>query len=99
MTNFKQETLELIGSHKVDEYMFKFSRDWLCFTITTYKGKEEITWNGIQPSMLMYDKGYGTQCWKGCITFKDIEDWLERESYDGMEWWAWRNKPSFRKRD
>ena len=42
MTNFKQETLALIGDHKIDEYMFKFSRDWHLFTITSYKGKEGI---------------------------------------------------------
>ena len=109
-TNFKQETMELIGDHKVDEYMLKFSRDWCCSTITSYKGKgeipwnlpqevqrytyQEIPWNEIQASMLNYDKGYGSQYWKGWITFKDIPDWLEREEYDGAEWWAWRSKPS-----
>ena len=61
MTNFKQETMELIGDHKVDEYMLKFSRDWHLSTITSYKGKGEIPWDEMQTSILNYDKGYGSQ--------------------------------------
>jgi hypothetical protein len=99
MTNFKQETMELIGNHEIDEYMLKFSRDWYLSTITSYKGKGKITWDGIQASMLNYDKSYGTQNWRGFITFKDTPDWLEREEYDGMEWWAWRSKPSLEKEE
>jgi len=97
MANFKQETLDLIGNHKIDEYMFKYSMDWCFSTITSYKGKEEIAWDEIPITMRMYDKGYGSQYWKGWITFKDTDDWLEREEYDGMEWWSWRSKPSLEK--
>lgn len=65
MTNFKQETLALIGDHKIDEYMFKFSRDWYLLTITSYKGKEEIALDEILAIMRMYDNGDGSQRWKG----------------------------------
>lgn len=93
MTDFKQETMELIGDHKIDEYKLEYARDWYLSTITSYKGKGEIPWDEIQASMLNYDKSYGTQYWRGFITFKDTPDWLEREEYDGSEWWAWRSRP------
>jgi hypothetical protein len=94
MTNFKEETMRLIGDHKIDEYRFEYIRDWYHSNNPIYIGKDKIAWDGIQASMLNYDKGYGTQYWRGFITFKDTADWLERESYDGMEWWVWRSKPS-----
>lgn len=99
MTDFKQETMELIGNHEVDEYMLKFSRDWHLSTITSYKGKGEIAWDEIPKSILGYDRSYGTQYWDGWITFKDTSDWLEREEYDGAEWWAWRSRPSLEKEE
>ena len=99
MTNFKQETMQLIGDHKIDEYKLEYARDWYLSTITSYKGKGEITWDEIQESMLSYDESYGAQCWRGFITFKDTPDWLEREEYDGYEWWAWRSKPSLEKEE
>ena len=39
-----------------------------------------------------YDNGYGSQEIFGWITFKD-NSWLERNDYDGSEWWAYRRKP------
>ena len=36
-----------------------------------------------------YDNGYGTQYIFGEVLFKD-NSWLEREEYDGSEWWAYR---------
>lgn len=97
MTNFKQETLALIGDHKIDEYMFKFSRDWHLFTITSYKGKEGIALDEILAIMRMYDNGYGLRHWKGWITFKDTSDWLERKEDDATQWWVWRSRPSLEK--
>ena len=77
--------------------MLKFSRDWLfLFTITSYKGKEEIDWNDILSIMRKYD-GYGLRHWKGWITFKDTSDWLERKEDDGTQWWVWRSRPSLEK--
>jgi len=33
-----------------------------------------------------YDDGYGSQELEGIVLFKD-GTWLEREEYDGSEWW------------
>lgn len=93
MTNFKQETLELIGDHKIDEYKLEYIGGWYVSDNPSYIGKGEITWDEIPKSMLSYDRGFGTQYWRGFITFKDTPDWLEREEYDGSEWWSWRSRP------
>ena len=97
MTDFKQETLDLIGNHKIDEYFLKNTESWELTKDPTYKGKDKIDWEAIPKQELTYDRGYGTQCWEGWITFKDTNDWLEREEYDGIEWWVWRSKPSLEK--
>ena len=97
MTNFKQETLGIIGDHEVSEYCFKNIRSWEVIEGCTYRGKDKIDWQAIPEQELNYDKGYGLWCWQGFITFKDTPDWLEREEYDGTEWWVWRSKPSLEK--
>lgn len=97
MTNFKQETLERIGDHKVAEYKLEYVRDWTLSENPTYMGSDEIKWDVVTKSELTYDSGYGCQYWRGWITFKDTPDWLERQEYDGSEWWAWRSKPSLEK--
>ena len=97
MTNFKQETMELIGDHKVDEYYLEYIGCWSVSENPLYSGKGNIDWYSVFVGNLNYDKGYGSQYWSGWITFKDTPDWLERESYDGMEWWSWRSKPSLEK--
>lgn len=94
MANFKQETLNLIGNHEVDEYYLRCIGDWDISEIPVYSGKDSIDWDSIKTNSLNYDRGFGTQCWDGWVTFKDTNDWLEREEYDGAEWWVWRSRPS-----
>ncbi len=98
MTNFKQETMHLIGDHKVDEYYLKYIRDWSVLENPVYSGKGNIDWDVISVvANIDYNEVYGLRCWNGWITFTDTEDWLERDSYGGMEWWAWKRKPSLEK--
>ena len=99
MTNFKQETIRLIGDHKIDEYKLEYIRDWYHSNNPIYIGKDKITWDEIPESMLNYHSGFGTQYWRGFITFKDTPDWLEREECDGAEWWSWRRRPSLEKEE
>lgn len=40
-----------------------------------------------------YDDGYGAQELAGTIVFKN-KTWLEREEYDGAEWWVFRILPA-----
>lgn len=41
-----------------------------------------------------YDSGYGGQELFGWVVFKD-GTWLERGEYDGSEWWAYKEPPTF----
>ncbi len=43
-------------------------------------------------SEINYDDGYGGQELFGIIVFKD-NTWLERDEYDGSEWWTRRKFP------
>lgn len=40
-----------------------------------------------------YDNGYGTQLLFGKVWFKD-GTWLERDEYDGSEWWEYKSVPT-----
>jgi hypothetical protein len=39
-----------------------------------------------------YNDGYGLQYLYGTVWFKD-GTWLEREEYDGSEWWVYKKAP------
>lgn len=96
MQNFKEETMEFVGDHKVKEYHLVRS----CYD-TAFKediilsGEGKIDWNKLpNAGILFYDEGYGTDYWSGWITFEDTSNWLEHKEYDGSEWWEWQHKPS-----
>lgn len=93
MTNFKEETMRLIGDHKIDEYRFEYIRDCYHSNNPIYIGKDKIAWDEIPESELNYDRGYGVQYWRGYVTFKDTLGWFERDTNDGAEWWSWRSRP------
>jgi hypothetical protein len=44
-------------------------------------------------SQCYYDSGYGGQELFGIIWLKG-KDWLEREEYDGSEWWTYKTRPT-----
>jgi hypothetical protein len=39
-----------------------------------------------------YDDGYGSQ-YLGGVVWLESGAWLERDEYDGSEWWVLRNRP------
>jgi hypothetical protein len=44
-----------------------------------------------------YNAGYGTQHLHGTVWLKD-GTWLEREEYDGSEWWVYKKAPQIPER-
>lgn len=42
-----------------------------------------------------YDSSYGGQELFGWVLFKD-GTWLERDEYDGSEWWDYKTPPTYR---
>ena len=53
--------------------------------------------NFLQDLNFNYDNGYGTQELFGVVWFKD-GSWLERDEYDGSEWWQLKKSPTLPER-
>lgn len=47
----------------------------------------------LQDMNFNYEDGYGSQGLYGVVWFKD-GTWLEREEYDGLEWWVHQKQPT-----
>lgn len=63
-----------------------------------YKGKERVFRQHELKELLTflnfeYDSGYGSQVLFGFVLLSEGE-WLERDQYDGMEWWSKKSRPS-----
>lgn len=106
MTNFKQETLDLIGDKEIVEYrlraIHKFNN---VFKVDGKKVKGDVVFEGkgntipwdrmedVTHLVNGYDGGYGSDNWAGWITFSD-GSWIERATYDGSEWWEAKRLPT-----
>ena len=98
--NLKEETLEVIGSREVDEYHLVYlGTSFEEEGTQIYNGKGDINWDTIPQEYLEYYAGYGTQYWDGWVTFKDSNSWIERNEYDGSEWWSVYSKPSLKDKE
>ena len=104
MKDFKEETEakinrlanELGKELEIDELQFFTNdRNW---RYTQVGGT--IDWDLARKTLdvdnWVYDDGFGCQEFEGFITFKGLDTWLEREEYDGSEWWALRKKPTLK---
>lgn len=102
MSNFKTETESWIAkllkdgsiTNEIDELFF-FSNG-----LDYAQRGGTINWEAARKDLGLenweYDSGFGCQEFEGFITFKDSNIWLEREEYDGSEWWALRKKPTLK---
>jgi len=90
MTSLLQETLNTL--QKIN----KAPEDILF--IGDKKGNWKISWEYFQQiADKEYDSGFGTVKVKLnlVIVFKD-NSWLEREEYDGAEWWTYKKCPTLK---
>ena len=62
--------------------------NWNCKKIIHVKRVEDLPLLNVE-----YDDGYGSQELEGIVLFKD-GTWLEREEYDGSEWWRYLTPPT-----
>lgn len=106
-TNFRIETMSIIEKAieskrippdwEVDELLIYTGG---CEThYYTQKGGK-IDWEAMAEALGMsgediwdYDDGYGCNVFCGWITFKNSDTWIEREEYDGSEWWRVVTRP------
>lgn len=103
MSNFTKETLTYIEGKEVKEFSLEFIfNDFynrhggdLSIPKTTGRSLEELQvfLNDLPERAVNYDSGYGSQEWFGWVSFKD-GSWIEREEYDGSEWWEHKEQPS-----
>jgi hypothetical protein len=66
---------------KIFDYKFKDSKE---FIDILYKLKNK---------KYSYDNGFGIQELYGFVIFND-GSWLERQEYDGSEWWVYKKTPT-----
>ena len=85
MVNLLEETLHAL------KYNGKTPKDVLWvgdqYKKTTWKNFERI-------SNFEYDSGYGCSEIESSLTIVGDTWWLEREDYDGSEWWEFKEHPS-----
>ena len=65
--------------------------------IGSYDGEYECTWSEFKKlADFNYDSGYGgTKVATDLIILFRDGTWLERNEYDGSEWWTYRTPPDF----
>ena len=103
MSNFVKETLVYIKDKEVKEFSLEFMLydfydkhgEDIKIPKATGRSLEELQTflDSLPERAVNYDSDYGSQEWFGWISFKD-GTWIEREEYDGSEWWASREQPS-----
>ena len=84
MTNLLKETTEALAEHNLTfedvEYIVLGDTR---LPIDTFK----------QGANHLYDNGYGATVIPMNLYIVGDEWWLEREEYDGAEWWEYKEKP------
>lgn len=87
MINFLKETMEELDQCKKDFY-----EDVLW--IGTSDGKAKIFHDDfIVMANFEYDNGYGGAEIRSDFVLVGADWWLEREGYDGSEWWSFKQIP------
>ena len=88
MTNAQQELLTVLDG--IDKTPSDIS--WMLVYTTNYSEVSEA-FTSIDQLDFTYDNGYGTQKLFGLVFFND-NTWLERDEYDGNEWWVYITTPT-----
>ncbi len=89
-----EETKELLEGKTVKEFFLEFYDTENYKDLDPIKGEgPEIPWEEFPFNE--YDDSFGLAAVSGWISFTD-GTWLEREEYDGSEWWEERIFPSLK---
>jgi len=89
MINFLKETEDLLKKHK------KKSTDVLFVSNgSTYVAYEEF----VKQADFEYNNGYGRAMINKKLVIVGTNWWIERQEYDGAEWWAFKTIPTKPKR-
>ena len=92
MTNLWNETMRKLADHNLD-----FDRDVIQVqTCDGYINKELFK---MMAMAINYDSGYGLAEIREDLLIVGKDWWLERDEYDGSEWWVFRTMPELLKND
>lgn len=92
MTNLWDETMRELANHNLD-----FDRDVIQVqTVDGYINKELFK---MMAMAINYDSGYGSAEIREDLLIVGDGWWLERDEYDGSEWWVFRTKPELLEND
>lgn len=85
--NLLQETIEILKQNGKSEndVLFVMDNDTLL--------KNTWEWFKENAKDIEYDEGYGHEEINCCIKVVGKDFWLERNSYDGSEWWNFKSMP------
>lgn len=84
MSNLKQETLKVLDEHG------KTKNDILWIGGTDYCVPIDLFWELADTT---YDDGYGAPKVAVDLVIVGKDFWLERDEYDGAEWWDFKSVP------
>lgn len=93
MTNFLKETTKAIqeSEHKIEDVMFIGSSD----------GEYRMSWDKFkEKANFWYDEGYGSsKIATDLIVYFNDDTYMTRGEYDGLEWWEYPVRKTFKKDD
>ena len=97
MTNAKEELLQFLTYRELnleevfDGAVIRFFPEWIEHPAITFQPNQLDRFLDYLDG-LNYDSGYGTQELFGFVLLND-DTWLDRQEYDGHEWWVLRKRP------
>ena len=86
MTNLWEETARVLGRHELD-----FDRDVIQVQIGDGYIEKELF--KMMAMAINYDSGYGSAEIRMDLIIIGKDWWLERDEYDGSEWWKFLTMP------
>lgn len=95
--NAKEELLETLNccNSKIKCANIKYGDDWdtrqLKFSLRVNYSDKELQ-EFLAALDFEYDEGYGAQQLFGTVWLEN-DEWLERNEYDGSEWWEYMKLP------
>lgn len=95
--DFYNETqLAMSKAESSDNEVLEFRLEAFSSNVKIY-GRGQIPWEVFSRlADFNYDSGYGCQEFDGWITFNNPDAYIQRDYYDGAEWWKVVRRPKLR---
>ena len=95
--DFYNETqLAMSKAGSSDNEVLEFRLEAFSSNVKIY-GRGQIPWEVFSRlADFNYDSGYGCQEFDGWITFNNTDAYMQRDDYDGSEWWVVVRRPKLK---